>query len=63
MPVPSGGGLCVFCRQQPVDPPWRPFCSERCKLQDLARWAGGGYAVPGEAEDLTESESEKEEDF
>ena len=40
--------LCVFCRRQPVDPEWRPFCSERCKLQDLARWAGGAYRVPGE---------------
>ena len=27
---------------------WRPFCSERCKLQDLARWADGGYRVAAE---------------
>jgi uncharacterized protein len=40
--------LCVFCRIQPVDPAWRPFCSERCKLQDLARWADGTYRVAGE---------------
>ena len=40
--------LCVFCRRQPVDPAWRPFCSERCKGQDLARWADGRYRVPGE---------------
>ena len=40
--------VCVFCRRQPVDPAWRPFCSERCKLQDLARWADGTYSVPGE---------------
>ena len=40
--------LCVFCRRQPVDPAWRPFCSERCKIQDLARWADGAYRVPGE---------------
>ena len=40
---------CVFCRRRPVDPAWRPFCSERCKLQDLARWADGNYRVPGEA--------------
>jgi len=39
--------LCVFCRRQPIDPAWRPFCSERCKLQDLARWAAGEYRVPG----------------
>jgi endogenous inhibitor of DNA gyrase (YacG/DUF329 family) len=40
--------LCVFCRRHPVDAAWRPFCSERCKLQDLARWAGGDYRVAGE---------------
>jgi endogenous inhibitor of DNA gyrase (YacG/DUF329 family) len=40
--------LCVFCRRHPVDPEWRPFCSERCKLQDLARWVDGIYRVPGE---------------
>jgi endogenous inhibitor of DNA gyrase (YacG/DUF329 family) len=31
-----------------VDPTWRPFGSERCKLQDLARWADGGYRVAAE---------------
>ena len=41
--------LCVFCRKHPVDSAWRPFCSERCKTQDLARWADGRYTVPGAA--------------
>ncbi|HHM05319.1 MAG TPA: DNA gyrase inhibitor YacG [Gammaproteobacteria bacterium] len=27
---------------------WRPFCSERCRLIDLGRWAGEEYAVPGD---------------
>jgi endogenous inhibitor of DNA gyrase (YacG/DUF329 family) len=40
--------LCVFCRLRPVEHAWRPFCSERCKLQDLARWADGAYSVPAE---------------
>jgi endogenous inhibitor of DNA gyrase (YacG/DUF329 family) len=40
--------LCVFCRQHPVDPRWRPFCSERCKLLDLARWVNGDYRIPVE---------------
>lgn len=26
--------------------PWRPFCSERCKLIDLGAWADGVYSVP-----------------
>jgi uncharacterized protein len=40
--------LCVFCRRHPVDPVWRPFCSERCRMLDLAKWAEGGYRVPGQ---------------
>ena len=39
---------CVFCRKHPVEAQWRPFCSERCKLQDLARWADGTYRVAAE---------------
>jgi endogenous inhibitor of DNA gyrase (YacG/DUF329 family) len=39
--------LCVYCRKRPVDARWRPFCSERCKLLDLAAWADGRYRVPG----------------
>jgi endogenous inhibitor of DNA gyrase (YacG/DUF329 family) len=26
--------------------PWRPFCSERCKLIDLGAWATEKYRVP-----------------
>ena len=39
MPQP----LCVVLPAPPGGPAWRPFCSERCKLQDLARWADGTY--------------------
>jgi endogenous inhibitor of DNA gyrase (YacG/DUF329 family) len=45
MPTPA---VCVFCRRHPVDDAWRPFCSERCKVQDLARWADGSYRVAAE---------------
>jgi endogenous inhibitor of DNA gyrase (YacG/DUF329 family) len=27
---------------------WRPFCSERCKMIDLGKWAAGEYAIPSE---------------
>ena len=40
--------LCVLCRTRPVDDRWRPFCSERCRNEDLARWADGRYSVRGE---------------
>jgi endogenous inhibitor of DNA gyrase (YacG/DUF329 family) len=29
------------------DNPYRPFCSERCKLVDLGRWVNEEYRVPG----------------
>ncbi len=28
--------------------PWRPFCSERCKLIDLGEWAGENHRIAGE---------------
>jgi uncharacterized protein len=43
--------LCVYCRQRPVDPAWRPFCSERCRTVDLGRWLTGGYRVAGDRAD------------
>jgi uncharacterized protein len=39
---------CVFCRRNPANDAWRPFCSERCKLQDLSRWLDGDYRIPDE---------------
>jgi len=44
----SEGALCVYCRQKPADPAWRPFCSERCKMADLGRWLTEGYSIPAE---------------
>jgi len=46
--------LCVFCGRHPVERAWRPFCSGRCRLQDLARWADESYRVPGEAVEAIE---------
>jgi len=34
--------------------PWRPFCTERCKLIDLGAWASEKHAIPGE--EITEGE-------
>jgi uncharacterized protein len=56
MAVPPEERLCVFCRKLPAEAAWRPFCSERCKLQDLARWADGAYRVAGEPEIDPETE-------
>jgi endogenous inhibitor of DNA gyrase (YacG/DUF329 family) len=39
---------CVYCREKPAEPEWRPFCSDRCRLLDLARWIDGEYRIAGE---------------
>lgn len=28
--------------------PYRPFCSQRCKLIDLGEWASENHRIPGE---------------
>ena len=51
---------CVLCRKNPVDDRWRPFCSERCRNEDLARWAEGRYQVPDEpAPDTDNTDDER----
>jgi hypothetical protein len=41
---------CTICGK-PVPPRHEnrafPFCSDRCRLVDLAKWLGGEYRVPG----------------
>ncbi|OGW41899.1 MAG: hypothetical protein A2132_04210 [Nitrospirae bacterium RBG_16_43_11] len=41
---------CPVCHHKTTkeENPYRPFCSERCKLIDLGRWAGEKYRIPGE---------------
>ena len=50
---------CPICKAETVRA-YRPFCSKRCADVDLARWLGGGYALPGadpeDEDDLAEIE-------
>lgn len=42
---------CPRCKQPSLltqDNPFRPFCSERCKLIDLGSWAAEEHQIPGE---------------
>ncbi len=42
---------CPQCGKEVVwddKSPFRPFCSERCKLIDLGQWANEGYRIPEE---------------
>jgi len=44
---------CPSCKK-PVpwnaSSPFRPFCSERCRLIDLGEWADGNRFIPSDAE-------------
>jgi uncharacterized protein len=52
----------VYCRKRPVAPAFRPFCSERCKLLDLAKWVDGDYRIPGAAIDEPDDEEATDEE-
>ncbi|MDD3353709.1 DNA gyrase inhibitor YacG [Zoogloea sp.] len=42
---------CPTCAAPVVwgsESPWRPFCSDRCRLIDLGAWASDAYRVAGE---------------
>jgi endogenous inhibitor of DNA gyrase (YacG/DUF329 family) len=54
--------LCVLCGKRPVEPKWRPFCSERCRTEDLARWAEGRYRVPGPAVPSPDDDQDQDHD-
>jgi endogenous inhibitor of DNA gyrase (YacG/DUF329 family) len=51
---------CPICdlRFEPNESPSPPFCSERCRRIDLARWLGESYRVS--AEDGEEEEARVE---
>ncbi|PYV98008.1 MAG: DNA gyrase inhibitor YacG [Acidobacteria bacterium] len=36
-----------------------PFCSERCRLIDLGKWASGQYVISSPLRDTSESELEQ----
>ena len=41
-----------------VDHPFRPFCSERCKLIDLGDWASDQHSIPGEATNIEQNDND-----
>jgi len=46
MRKPARSLRCPTCRKIVLarDPEF-PFCSERCRLIDLGKWASGGYVI------------------
>lgn len=56
--------LCPTCKKPALKKgnPFFPFCSERCKLIDLGKWATEQYSIPGPASgDARASEPVKKE--
>ena len=50
---------CPTCKQpSSLDSgnPWRPFCSERCRLVDLGGWLDERYSIPGEQAPTTDGD-------
>jgi len=47
---------CPICKKlvRSTDPEF-PFCSERCRLIDLGKWASGAYVIPSPLPDTDES--------
>ncbi len=43
--------------------PWRPFCSERCKLMDMGDWISERHHIPGEPVESTQQDSEEPESW
>jgi endogenous inhibitor of DNA gyrase (YacG/DUF329 family) len=55
---------CPTCNRQIQwqDNPFRPFCSERCKLLDLSKWVSEEYRVPGKPVPTEPAEDNEEQD-
>jgi endogenous inhibitor of DNA gyrase (YacG/DUF329 family) len=51
---------CPICKKA-VAPggPFEPFCSDRCRLLDLANWATEKYGIPADADPETETEDDQ----
>lgn len=45
-----------------VENPFRPFCSERCRMIDLGQWADESYRIPVEQSSVSSELEIPEED-
>jgi hypothetical protein len=60
--VPPDEIPCPYCRKPALweGNPCRPFCSERCRLLDLGRWAAEDYRIPAAAADFDADDEDQE---
>lgn len=56
---------CLHCEKEFIykTSPYRPFCSERCKMIDLGHWLNESYTVPVARVDQEEEDSLIEDAF
>ncbi len=52
---------CPICKKavQAADLDF-PFCSDRCRLIDLGKWASGGYVISSPVTDTSEDPAEED---
>ena len=54
---------CPACKKETIYSeanPYRPFCSERCKLIDLGAWLDGDYFIPAKDDESDHSVAEED---
>jgi len=59
--LPRRPGGCPICGKPPAAAT-NPFCSQRCRDVDLARWFGERYAIPAIETDEAEQDDQSEDD-
>jgi endogenous inhibitor of DNA gyrase (YacG/DUF329 family) len=45
---------CPTCKKSVNKGPDFPFCSDRCRLIDLGKWASGAYVISSPVTDIEE---------
>ena len=54
---------CPICKKEVKSTaPEFPFCSDRCRLIDLGKWASGAYVISSPLLDVSDSETERKND-
>jgi uncharacterized protein len=53
--------ICPSCKKRtPWDEnPFRPFCSDRCRMTDLGKWAAEEYKIEAASQDGEDNEKDK----
>jgi endogenous inhibitor of DNA gyrase (YacG/DUF329 family) len=52
---------CPTCKRELVwseEFPWRPFCSERCRMVDLGAWFSEERVIAGEPAEMPEKDGD-----